>query len=97
MLDVLRSLISTFEPPPSLTNNNLEIHERFKNNLLSNIDKLRDETTTIEDIAKIFILYKKLKKLRKMIFDLKNDHVDIGNQLNQLRVNIKNKNNNLNL
>lgn len=92
MLDVLRSLISTFEPPPSLTNNNLEIHERFKHNLLSNIDKLRDETTTIEDIAKnIHSVQKAKKELRKMMFDLKNDHVDIGNQLNQLRVNIKNK------
>ena len=62
MLDVLRSLISTFEPPPSLTNNNLEIHERFKNNLLSNIDKLRDETTTIEDIAKNIHSVQKAKK-----------------------------------
>ncbi|RCK57386.1 hypothetical protein Cantr_06090 [Candida viswanathii] len=92
LLDVLRSLISTFEPPPSVPTKNLPIHETFKDNLLAGVDKLRDAATTVEDIAKnINSVQRAKKELRQMILDLRKDHTDIGNQLNQLRVDMKDK------
>ncbi|RCK64671.1 hypothetical protein Cantr_00402 [Candida viswanathii] len=92
LLDVLRSLISTFEPPPSVPTKNLPIHETFKDNLLAGVDKLRDAATTVEDIAKnINSVQRAKKELRQMILDLRKDHTDIGNQLNQLRVDMKEK------
>ena len=64
----------------------------FKN-LLSSIDNVRDAATSVEDVAKNIASVQKAKKqLRQMILDLRKDHTDIGNQLNELRLQVTNKN-----
>ena len=91
MLDVLRYLVSSFDP--EVPDNRLHLHQRFQKHLLSSIDNVRDAATSVEDVAKNIASVQKAKKqLRQMILDLRKDHTDIGNQLNELRLQVTNKN-----
>lgn len=90
MLDVLRYLVSSFDP--EVPDNRLHLHQRFQKHLLSSIDNVRDAATSVEDVAKNIASVQKAKKqLRQMILDLRKDHTDIGNQLNELRLQVTNK------
>ena len=50
MLDVLRYLVSSFDP--EVPDNRLHLHQRFQKHLLSSIDNVRDAATSVEDVAK---------------------------------------------
>lgn len=63
MLDVLRYLVSSFDP--EVPDNRLHLHQRFQKHLLSSIDNVRDAATSVEDVAKNIASVQKAEKAIK--------------------------------
>ncbi|KAK6205611.1 uncharacterized protein RJT21DRAFT_124738 [Scheffersomyces amazonensis] len=89
-LDVLSHLIKQFEPQEQKSKLIKEhiLQEEFKAHVLSQVQYLQDIYSTIGDLGSRISQVQKLKnQYRKRIFDLRNDHANVGNELNIIRQN----------
>ncbi|KAK6459731.1 uncharacterized protein RJT20DRAFT_22007 [Scheffersomyces xylosifermentans] len=87
-IDVLRHLVKTFEPEAtdSIIVKQKIIQEDFRSHLLHQINYLMDVHSSINDISSRINEVRKLKnECRSRIYQLRQDHTAVGNELNLLR------------
>lgn len=87
-LDVLRQLLINFDPKIHKNRfiNEQALHDEFKTHLLHSLSHIADAHASIKDISNdILSVQKQKNEFRKKIFDLKNNHAKVGDELNKLR------------
>lgn len=87
-LDVLRQLFINFDPKIHKNRfiNEQALHDEFKTHLLHSLSHIADAHASIKDISNdILSVQKQKNEFRKKIFDLKNNHAKVGDELNKLR------------
>lgn len=87
-LDVLRQLIINFDPKVHKNRfiNEQVLHDEFKSHLIHSLSHVVDAHASIKDISDdIHNVQKQKNEFRKKIFDLKNNHAKVGDELNKLR------------
>ncbi|EMG49091.1 hypothetical protein G210_0220 [Candida maltosa Xu316] len=90
LLDVVRFLVNKFEP--AVPSSKIALHEEFKDNVLMNIDKIRDMSSSVEDIARnIRNVQIAKERVRQMMLDLRKEHTEVDNNMNLLRLRLKTK------
>lgn len=96
-LDVLKHLISLFEPEPVAIPgiNTRMIQSEFNTHLLDHIKHLADVHGSIDDLShEITAIQKQKEELRAGIFNLRADHSTVGTELNKLRATYQASNDN---
>lgn len=86
-LDVLRQVVADFIPSHRRSSSKgQDFGERYRAELLAYLEELSDTHASIKTISQdIADIQKQKNDLRSKIYDLRNDHVKVGNELNQLR------------
>lgn len=86
-LDVLRQVVVNFTPSNRRSSpKDSDVGERYRVELLSYLDELSDTHASIKNISQdITDIQRQKNELRTKIYNLRNDHVKVGDELNALR------------
>lgn len=87
-IDVLQHLVKTFEPPAtqSATLNEEVVNETFKSHVLYHLSTLIDTHASIGNLTQEIIkVQKKKDEMRNRIYELRQNHSKVGNEMNELR------------
>lgn len=94
-LDVMKHLVQSFKPESSVESNTLDentVHSNFKIHVLYHLRTLLDTHSSIGNLSQqINSIQRKKEALRQQIYELRNKHTDVGNEMNDIRLDYQNE------
>lgn len=85
-IDVLKHLVAEFEPPTHPSALLDIVHESFRTHMLFHLNSLLDTHTSIANLSREIVRVQKRKQeTRTRIYELRELHASVGNEMNKLR------------
>lgn len=85
-IDVLKHLVAEFEPPTQPSAFLDIVHESFRTHMLFHLNSLLDTQTSIANLSReILRVQKRKQETRTKIYELREQHAFVGNEMNRLR------------